>query len=1413
MRRLPALITLFSLTALPLAAQDPSSPDGYTINYTQVSIIEYLKFASKVCNVNFLFNEEDLPFTVTVVSDAPATSENVMATLLQILRIHGLSLLEQGNNLVIHKSPDVKQIPTLITDSSAPTQAGIVTRIFRLRNTRADSIAAIIRPMISTAAIIETLPETRQLVLTDIRLNVDKVAQLIENVDAPQTPFSIASYIATQNAPEYLIGIASQIMGPIAEGNPFLMVPQELANTVYIVSTPELTQKAIEVLTNLDTPPKRSAVAERRLQNENIFIYKLRHRNGEEVIKGLENIADSLESTGAADPDLLETIDSVRWIKETNSLMVVGGPTSLEKVKEFLTVLDAPTPQEGISFFVYKPQNKSAREVERSLKEITDNLAKTQGSEEPLLNTLRSAELNPSTNSLLFSGDPSTFPQVQDLLNTADAVPKGGKSSGFLLYPIVKAPKEQIIESLKNFSDGLVNSPNESDLRAAIGTMKYIPESNSLMFTGPNEVLGRLQTLLGTFDTDIPLSNQFYIYKPQGVPGDVLAQSIRETAQNLKSSGLADPAFMRTVESMKWVKSTNSLLFTGDSNSLQRLEQVISSLDSSTAASEKNFILFQPVQVSMEAVQVYLKQLGDNLNRRQDGDLVDAIRSGKWMDSSGSFMFHGTQASLDRLLELLNNFDRSSSGSSTYSVYQLQYASGSYVEEQLDEVVASMKKSGLRNTPVIQVIDEMRWVKDTNTLVLTGDPKAIAEAKELIANFDRPNSSAKMRSNFFLYKPQHLTAPELQKSIREIAASMRKAELADPSLLSTLDSVKIAESTGSLIFAGPPDAIAKVQEILQTADSPAQRVGIQTIGQTTFLIYKLQHATGPHITASLKGVATDLKKSGSGDKEFVGALQTMKYIPETNSLMFTGPQDALVKVQALVEKFDVQSLGPKQVDALSLATEFFVYKPVSVAPLDLEKMMQDFADQLKASGLSDPSLYRTIESMRIVDKTQTIVFSGDAVSLGKVKALLSQFDIASNLPEGSSPPSIQAIDNTSFLVYKLQFHRGDELQSALRQVAHDLQASNVQVNQNLLNSINTLQWIQVTNSLLCTGDQETLTRLRELIKNLDIPLKQVFIEVLMIQTNLTNSLAFGLDWVGDGQYRNKLAFGTNNSIPTGSPSSGSNNASADSFTKNINDLASGSNITPSLIPLGGNFDFGIIGQVVKHNGTTFFNFGSLLQALTLEEETTILMTPKIIAQDGKQASVFVGQNIPFIGSFVQNTQVNTMNTANIEYRNIGITLTITPVLGNSDVVTLDISLNQSTLVGSNTGTTVSFTANQSTATALSTSQITLDTTVHVPDNNFLVLSGFVNNSMDKNKSGVPCLGSLPLLGAAFSQNNTLDEDNTIVIFMRPHIINSLDDIQRITKEQEEFFRDQMSTPFLQHNYDESLETIKTIDDE
>ena len=422
-----------------------STPDGFTINYNTVSIVEYIRFASKICNVNFIFNETELDFTVTVVSEGPITQENVMATLVQILRIHGLKLLEQDNNLVIHKSEDVRQLATLVTEGMATSsKAPIVTRIFRTKNAKVDSVAAIIRPMISQTAILETSPETRQIILTDVTANVDKVANLIENLDSPHTPLEIRSFETKNNQPAYLIEIATQLLHPLAQGNPFILVPALLSNTIFVVSTPELADKTIEVLTNLDVPAKASS--DKHLKSDNIFVYKLLSRSGDEVLNGLSSIADNLEKSGIPNPQLIDTIDNAKWIRETNSILIVGPKESVDKVKEFIASLDSVPSEtsDKSSFFVYKPVSRSAKDVDAALKEIAANLSKTKGADPALIETIEKAKVNSSTQTITFSGEERTFPRIKEFLATIDSGKERGGKNTFYVYSIQSVPFNQI---------------------------------------------------------------------------------------------------------------------------------------------------------------------------------------------------------------------------------------------------------------------------------------------------------------------------------------------------------------------------------------------------------------------------------------------------------------------------------------------------------------------------------------------------------------------------------------------------------------------------------------------------------------------------------------------------------------------------------------------------------------------------------------------------------------------------------------------------------------------------------------------------------------------------------------------------------------------------------------------------------
>jgi len=549
-------IASFSAPVSAESKEAATSPaQGYTINYDTVSIIEYIRFASKICNVNFIFNETDLDFTVTIVSDAPITPQNVMGTLIQVLRIHGLSLLEQDNSLVIHKSTEVVQIATLVCDNNQGKNAPIVTRIFRVKEAKAEAIAGVIRPMISNSALLEVLPETKQMILTDVTTNVDKVAALIEILDSPINQLGVRAYVTVHNTPEPLVELASQIMSPIAQGSPFILVPQPMAGSIYIVSTGDLIDKTLAILASLDVPPKKEVLALRKLKGENIFVYKASNRPADEILNGLINIADNLQKSGIPEGDLINTMESARLLKETNSITFVGSKDSIAKVKEFLTALDVPgkgAPMKN-SFFVYRPKNKSAKDIVAALKEMADHLKGTKENA-ALVQILSSSTINKTTNTIVFSGDESQFSRVQELLGTIDIssgkkLPEVAKND-FFLYKIQYASYDDLQSSLKSFAKKLDKSNvMDEGLIQTIEEMKPITETNSILFSGPESALARLKELVPTFDSGIatiPVSDKFFIYKPKNRRSDQLDKTLQEVARNLKADQYRDPAFLRT---------------------------------------------------------------------------------------------------------------------------------------------------------------------------------------------------------------------------------------------------------------------------------------------------------------------------------------------------------------------------------------------------------------------------------------------------------------------------------------------------------------------------------------------------------------------------------------------------------------------------------------------------------------------------------------------------------------------------------------------------------------------------------------------------------------------------------------------------------------------------------------------------
>src|SRR5262249_3847837 len=144
---------------------------------------------------------------------------------------------------------------------------------------------------------------------------------------------------------------------------------------------------------------------------------------------------------------------------------------------------------------------------------------------------------------------------------------------------------------------------------------------------------------------------------------------------------------------------------------------------------------------------------------------------------------------------------------------------------------------------------------------------------------------------------------ELSDELSDLESTLKDSHLADPSFLETLDSVKWVSSTNSLVFTGDPMSIERVQGILKTMDTP-------TAGKTSFYIYKIQRAPEKQIADSMKQMEERLQSAPRPDKELIDAIESLKWIKESNSLIFTGSEGALKKLQEVIPGFDIGPAVP-----------------------------------------------------------------------------------------------------------------------------------------------------------------------------------------------------------------------------------------------------------------------------------------------------------------------------------------------------------------------------------------------------------------------------------------------------------------------------------------------------------------------
>jgi general secretion pathway protein D len=176
------------------------------------------------------------------------------------------------------------------------------------------------------------------------------------------------------------------------------------------------------------------------------------------------------------------------------------------------------------------------------------------------------------------------------------------------------------------------------------------------------------------------------------------------------------------------------------------------------------------------------------------------------------------------------------------------------------------------------------------------------------------------------------------------------------------------------------------------------------------------------------------------------------------------------------------------------------------------------------------------------------------------------------------------------------------------------------------------------------------------------------------------------------------------------------------------------------------------------------NVRAILRALSTRSQVKVLSTPSVVASNNRESRILVGSRVPFIASTRLGNDVAI--DRNVQYEDVGTSLTIVPTINDDDYVSVQILQEVSSL----TSQTIQSALN---APVISTREAS--TRAVIRDGQTVVIAGLIGTNREDIESGVPFLKDIPILGNLFKRRSITRNRTEVAIFVTPFIVRSDED--------------------------------------
>lgn len=498
------------------------------------------------------------------------------------------------------------------------------------------------------------------------------------------------------------------------------------------------------------------------------------------------------------------------------------------------------------------------------------------------------------------------------------------------------------------------------------------------------------------------------------------------------------------------------------------------------------------------------------------------------------------------------------------------------------------------------------------------------------------------------------------------------------------------------------------------------------------------------------------KEGGADDSEFITQVIQLKNIaaakvipvlrpllPQNSHLAAYDPSNAIVitdtnanieRMKEVIDKIDKAALPTTEVVKLK-------YADADTMVTILEKLQGPEAKQ-------GPESNRMI--MVADTRNNAILVTGEDVKRARIKRLIWQLD----------QPQKQT---GNVRVVYLEYADAKEVATVLTKVVQNMSKAAPGGKGKTASRVSqaTVEADEATNALLITAPKDILDSLLAVVARLDIRRAQVLVEAIIVDINISDGAEVGLEWLFANQ--NKGVFGSSSRGQNGSSLGVAEsllNSDSDDDNSGLSGLARGL-ASATGQTLG-----------IASDGTDAF--AAILTALRGSSKANILSTPSLLTMDNQEATISVGQNVPFrTGSY--SSTGNSSNPSNpfttIQRENVGISLTVTPQVNEGNKVLMNITQEVSSLSDGVAG-----------SADLITNQSNISTQVLADDGQTIVLGGLIREDIQDSEQRVPILGAIPVLGHFFKFQSTDYKKANLMVFLRAKIIRDDETLYGATAE-------------------------------